>query len=111
MPIWKIGSVAEAPSVSLLQWRILETDDGTRHFVGSDKRDFTGRVSSAIQQFDPGNLRGETQSGRIYQLVGGAGYSDNGDYVWKNWCRVNDVKSYTDVTEQLLAGAGDGTSA
>ncbi|OBR53158.1 hypothetical protein [Paraburkholderia tropica] len=107
MPIWQIGPVADAPTVSLLEWRILKTNDGTRHFVGSDNRDMTGRVSSAITLFDGTLLRGETQSGRVYQLLGVAGYSSNGDYVWHNWCKVNDVKSYTDVTQLLLAGVSD----
>jgi hypothetical protein len=107
MPIWQIGPVADAPAVSLLEWRILETDDGTRHFVGSDERDMTGRVSSAIMLFDGALLRGETQSGRVYQLLGSAGFSSNGDYVWQTWCKVNDVNSYTDVTQLLLSEVSD----
>ncbi|MBR7915861.1 hypothetical protein KDX16_08395 [Burkholderia vietnamiensis] len=105
MPIWKIAPVNDEPGVSLIQWSILETDNGTRHFVGTDERDSTGRVSSDVMTFDHLTLRGQTQSGRVYQLIGRPGWSSNAEYVWKYWCRVNSVTSYTNVTEQLLAGA------
>jgi hypothetical protein len=103
MPVWNIGTVADEPTVSLLQWRILETEDGSRHFVGADERDLTGRVSTAIVLLDRVTLRGETESGRIYQLVGGSGLSSNADYVWHRWCSVNNVKAYADVTQQFVA--------
>jgi hypothetical protein len=108
MPIWKIAPVNDEPGVSLLQWSILETNDGTRHFVGADERDSTGRVSSQVVMFDRLTLRGQTQSGRVYQLIGQPGWSSNAEYVWKHWCQVNSVASYTDVTKQLLVGAEDG---
>jgi hypothetical protein len=107
MPIWKLPSASEVPEVTLSQWRILETDDGTRHFVGTDVLDSTGRVSSAIVTFDRVTLQGKTLSGRVYQLVGQEGWSGDAEYVWKGWCAVNDVKSYSDVTAQLLNGAND----
>ncbi|MBU9517615.1 hypothetical protein KTE45_03950 [Burkholderia multivorans] len=104
MPIWKIAAVSDEPGVSLIRWSILETDDGTRHFVGIDERDSTGRVSSQVVTFDRLALRGETQSGRVYQLIGQPGWSSNAEYVWKCWCEVHGVPSYTDVTKQLLVG-------
>ncbi|WP_322046646.1 hypothetical protein [Paraburkholderia sp. J67] len=107
MPIWNIASVATEPEVSLLRWRVLEIDDGTRHFVGLDDRNFTGRVSSAIVAFDLATQRGKTLSNRVYQLVGDPGHADNADYVWQEWCAVNQVKSFSDVTKQLLLGAVD----
>ncbi|MGF6596312.1 hypothetical protein P3T23_001019 [Paraburkholderia sp. GAS448] len=105
MPIWKIAPVSEEPEVSLLQWCILETSDGSRHFVGQDQRDCTGRVSSAVFLFDPIALRGTTRSGRVYQLVGTKGWENHAQYVWSRWCEVNNVTSYTDVTERMLSGA------
>lgn len=81
MPIWTLASVTAEPEVALSRWRILETTEGTRHFVGADERDHTGRVSSAIVLFDCRSLRGETQSGRIYHLIGEAGWSNDADYV------------------------------
>jgi hypothetical protein len=35
------------------------------------------------------------------------GRSDNADYVWQRWCEVNEVKSFSDVTAQVLAGVAD----
>lgn len=107
MALWSIASVAAEPEVSLARWRVLEIEDGTRHFVGADERDFSGRVSSAIVAFDQETLRGRTLSGRVYQLIGNPGRSDNADYVWQRWCEVNDVKSFSDVTGQLLGGVAD----
>jgi hypothetical protein len=107
MPIWRIAPVNEEPAVSLLQWSIRETNDGTRHFIGSDERDSTGRVSSQVITFDRVTLRGQTQSGRVYQLIGQPGRSSNAEYVWERWCKVNNVASYTDVTRKLLVGAED----
>jgi hypothetical protein len=104
MPIWKPAPIAQEPEVLLLQWRILETADGTRHFIGRNQYDYSGRVSSAISQFDRMALRGTTRSGRIYQLVGPDGWSGESQYVWERWCKVNEVASYTDITALLLAG-------
>ncbi len=108
MPIWSIASIAMEPEVSLVRWRVLEIDDGTRHFVGLNNRDLSGRVSSAIVAFDLAAQRGKTLSDRVYQLVGDPGHADNADYVWQAWCVVNQVKSFTDVTKQVLLGAADG---
>ncbi|KVK93974.1 hypothetical protein WJ47_00160 [Burkholderia ubonensis] len=110
MPIWRIAPVIDEPEVSLSRWKILETADGIRHFVGADSRDRTGRVSSEVVTFDPRSLRGETRSGRIYQLIGEPGRSDNADYVWKRWCELNSVTAFVDVTKQLLIGAEDDNS-
>ena len=85
MPIWRLPPSDDAPDVTLSSWRILEIDEGTRHFVGVDVLDFTGRVSSAITTFDRATLRGRTQSGRVYQLVGQDGWSLDSEYVWKQW--------------------------
>ncbi|MEX3984064.1 hypothetical protein AB4Y45_34440 [Paraburkholderia sp. EG287A] len=104
MPLWNIASVGAEPEVSIASWRILEINDGTRHFVGLDGRDFSGRVSSAIVEFDHETLRGQTLSGRVYQLIGTPGRSDNADYVWQQWCVVNEVESFSDVTKQLFSG-------
>ncbi|OXI92266.1 hypothetical protein CFB48_37240 [Burkholderia sp. AU33647] len=107
MALWKIGPVAAEPEVSIVRWRVLEIDGGTRHFVGADERDFSGRVSSPIVAFDHRTLRGKTQSGRVYQLVGQPGRSDNADYVWQCWCEGAGVESISDVTNEFLAGVVD----
>jgi hypothetical protein len=69
--------------------------------------DSSGRVSSPIVAFDPVTMQGKTQSGRIYELIGRKGWSLNVEYVWKRWCEMYEVTSYTDVTERLLEGAND----
>jgi hypothetical protein len=69
--------------------------------------DSSGRVSSPIVTFDPVTMQGKTQSGRIYELIGRKGWSLNVEYVWKRWCEMYEVTSYTDVTERLLEGAND----
>lgn len=89
------------------RWRIFETVDGSRHFVGVDMFDSSGRVSSPIVTFDPVTRQGTTQTGRIYELVGRKGSSLNVEYVWGRWCELYEVTSYSDVTELLLDGADD----
>ncbi|WP_454826656.1 hypothetical protein [Paraburkholderia xenovorans] len=104
MPVWRVASVNDEPQLSLVHWKILETGGGVRHFAGEDARDFTGRVSTPILKFDPALRRGTTQSGRVYQLVGPDGWSDNAQYLWERFCDVNDVTSYSDVTKDMFEG-------
>lgn len=103
MPVWSVSDTSSEPNVSISDWQIFETEHGSRHFVGSDIRDHTGRVSTAIQEFNLALLRGVTSSGRVYQLVGPRGCSADGQYIWAHWCAVNEVTSYTDVTAEVVA--------
>lgn len=105
MPVWNVPEVSIEPDMSISNWQILETELGSRHFVGNDVRDYTGRVSTAIREFDLNLLRGVTSSGRVYQLVGPRGCSADGQYLWERWCVINGVTSYTDVATEVLAGA------
>lgn len=107
MPIWRPRPASELPKIPLSRWRIFETEDGSRHFVGVDMFDSSGRVSSPIVTFDPVTMQGTTQTGRIYELVGRKGSSLNVEYVWIRWCELYEVASYTDVTERFLGGADD----
>jgi hypothetical protein len=107
MPIWTPAPITDEPEIRLLRWRILETADGTRHFVGCDERNFTGRVSSNVHFFDHERRVGTTCSGRSYQLVGPVGWSDAAQYVWEYWCKVNEVVSYVDVTARCLLESRD----
>ncbi|WP_321845821.1 hypothetical protein [Paraburkholderia bannensis] len=104
MPVWKPRPASESPKVPLSRWRIFETEDGSRHFVGVDMFDGSGRVSSTITTLDLVTMQGTTQTGRIYELVGKAGSSLHVDYVWARWCELYNVTSYTDVTNRLLEG-------
>jgi hypothetical protein len=103
MPVWSVLGVSAEPEMSISDWQILETQKGARHFAGNNVRDYTGRVSTAIQEFDFALLRGVTSSGRVYQLVGPPGCSANGQFIWERWCTVNGITSYTDVTTDVLA--------
>ena len=103
MPVWGIGSIEEEPQVEIIAWRIMQTEKGTRHFVGCDPRDRSGRVSSAIQEFDPVARVGRTRSGRVYQLRGDSGFNANAEYVWGRWCEYNRVVTSEDVTASALA--------
>lgn len=98
MPIWQSAPVAIDPQLTLTSWQILETDSGTRHFIGADVRDGTGRVSSAISQFDAAACKGVTESGRVYQLRGPSAHCEDAHYVWQRWCKWNGVVEFTDVT-------------
>jgi hypothetical protein len=89
---------------------VFETEDGSRHFVGVDMFDSSGRVSSPIVTFDPVTMEGTTHTGRIYELIGPKGSSLTADYVWSRWCEIYEVSSYTDVTESLLDGGDDDDS-
>ena len=101
MPFWKTVPIAHEPEVLLLQWSILETPGGRRHFVGRGQRDYSGRVKSNDSGFDRGSLRVTTRSRRIYQLVGPNGWSADLQYVWEHYCAVNHVTSHTDVTAPM----------
>jgi hypothetical protein len=110
MQVWTFGTVESEPQVRLSEWRVLEAGyvdretPRSRHFVGCDSRDGTGRVSSAITSLDVLKRRGSTRRGRIYELVGRSGSSSNAEYVWDMFCRINGVTSTTDVSQELLDG-------
>ena len=109
MPLWTFGPVESEPQVCLSDWTILEVtylDDSTsltRHLVGCDHYDGSGRVSSAIASFDVLRRRASSRRGRVYELLGRSGSSANAEYVWGLWCRINGVATFTDVTAELFS--------
>jgi hypothetical protein len=102
MSIWQARRVADEPEIVLVEWRIMQTDTGERHFVGVRRDQGTGRVSSAIAEFDTHTRVGVTRSGRKYVLEGAPGADGNADYVWAAWCYINRVGTYRDVTDEML---------
>lgn len=107
MSIWRPDDVETTPSIVMINWKVYEVAspywDGTsRHFVGYNKTEKAGRVSSEINSFDQDSMRGWTRSGRIYQLEGDPGTDEDAEYVWERWQKINDVISFNDVTEEYL---------
>lgn len=99
--IWETSPVTEVPEINLRSWRVIEIEDGTRHFIGYNETEGEGRVSSAIKTFDKKTMRGLTRSGRVYQLVGSAGFNGDAMYVWNRWKQINKVEVEKDVSEEL----------
>jgi hypothetical protein len=110
--IWATRPVIEEPSITLRDWTIIETveERPSRHFVGYNNAGREGRVSSPIVTFDSETLRGETRTGRVYQLGDGRGMK-NGDaeFVLGRWMRMYQV-TVEDITDQVLA-TGASTSS
>lgn len=109
MPVWKVDSIDVQPVIELRCWRVYETERGERHFVGQSIASATGRVSSAIQKFDPESRTGITRSGRQYVLQGGPGYDADAMHVWSVWSMVNAVIEAKNVTAEYLPAADDGS--
>jgi hypothetical protein len=109
MPIWQTKPVTEQPSITLEHWRIIETERNERHFVGYSPADREGRVSSAIQSFDPVTRRGVTRTGRVYALAGSPGIDSDAQYVLGCWVQINRVTALRDVTADVTA-TGPGTT-
>lgn len=103
MPIWKTLPVTGQFHLTLVRWRIFETERGERHFVGHCLEHERGRVSSAIERFDADTGRGITRSGRVYQLDGPASQDSDADYVLAVWVGINAVPSFRDVTAEVEA--------
>ncbi len=104
MPIWCVAAVNEQPEIILCDWRVVQIEDGSRHFVGYNVVDREGRVSTDIVKFDPETMIGVTRSGRAYLLQGDPGCHPDADATWDGWAALNKVQSATDVTETAKRG-------
>lgn len=102
MTIWRTTPVSQTPVLSLARWSVMQTETGSRHFVGYNVTEGEGRVSSAIVVYDPATRQGHTSTGRIYQLVGEPGYDSDASYTWNQWVAINRVTEQVDVTEEYL---------
>lgn len=90
--------------IRLVNWRfMLVYPDNTRHVVGIDARESTGRVSSAIKDFDPKTGRVNTYSRRVYVLVGSSRHDAKAQCVWNQWCSVNGVSGCTEKPIPFLS--------
>ena len=89
--------------VGMDTWSVVEVtctglSNATRHLVGIVNG--LGRVCSPIQDFDPSTMEATSRSGKIYELVGQPGKDPDAEYVFTQWCRLNDIDEYTDVTQE-----------
>ena len=93
--VWTTSSVSDEPQIELIHWDIKQDTAGNAYFVGNRADNGSGRVSTAIVEFDPERRRGRTQSGRVYELLGAQGYSSNGEYVWSIYKVANGITEPT----------------
>jgi hypothetical protein len=105
MSLYKPLSVDVIPELILVSWRVFEVssdlwEETTRHFVGYNIIEHSGRVSSPIKKFDKESMTGTTRSGRTYQLKDSSGCSADGLYVWDRWCEHNEITNIKDVTDE-----------
>jgi hypothetical protein len=94
MALWNVASVPDQPQIRLSNWTIKHCKEGD-FFVGTNTAEGTGRVSTKIVMFDQHNRRGRTESGRVYELIGSPGYSNDGEYVWNTYKVINRLTELT----------------
>lgn len=105
--IWVCAPVSERPEIVLTDWHVFEVQlpgrtDRTRHFAGQNATDIEGRASSAIVRLDAVTRKGITSSGRVYELLGGTGFTSDGQYTWNAWKRINGATDVVDVSPEIL---------
>jgi len=86
MEVWKSPPVELQRIVFLSCWQVMETDEGSRYFIGYSMETMSGRASIHIVKFDPETRRGVTGSGRIYELVGESGVDTEANHLWAVTC-------------------------
>ncbi|CAN5244046.1 hypothetical protein BH10PSE16_BH10PSE16_42640 [soil metagenome] len=110
--IWPIESVADSPEIALRQLQIFEVQlpqkpGRTRHFVGYSVQAQAGQVSSAIERLDPATMRGVTQSGRVYRLLGPPGCHEDAEHTWERWKSICGIADALDVTGSMDSSGGN----
>ena len=88
--------------VALINWRILQSGRGERHFVGVRLNTGRSHTSSAISQLNLNAMTGLTCTGS-YRLVGLPASDDTQTRIWAEWCAVVGVPSPFDVTAYVLS--------
>lgn len=101
MPVWTTTPVEAQPSLTLVNWQVMQLPDGDRHFVGYAPQNREGRTSSAIVEMDLERLQGVTSTGRVYQLIGPSGWNTDAEYVWRRWVVINQVTQWEDVSKEV----------
>ncbi|BFG77766.1 hypothetical protein PTKU46_57990 [Paraburkholderia terrae] len=106
MAFWSSSPVPESPTVALSDWCVYQIHAGTQHLVGrnDDDNDY-GHVSSAIESVNYPPLHAHSRSGRISELRTPGGLHPDASYTWYQWCLLNRVSWYVDVSSEYLCGA------
>lgn len=101
--LWKTADIATRADVTLVHWRVMETERSGRHFVGICRREQLARVSDSIKIFDPARRIGVTRAGVVYKLFGYSGFDLSVDHAWGDWRVEHRVSAYADVTNAMAA--------
>lgn len=94
-----VPSVIDDPCISLTAWTIVEADRGEYHLVGDNVATGLGRVSSAIERYDPLLMQFVTSSGRAYLVTNKGPVSSDAWYAWEAWASFNGVQSWREVID------------
>ena len=101
MPVWTVAPVTLQPSITLLDWQVMQLDNGDRHLVGYARENSEGRVSMGVVAFDFATPRAVTSSGSMYQLKGPPGRDRDAVYTWHRWVDINAAGRFDDVTHEV----------
>ena len=105
--IWKPADVTQEPETKLVDWQVYKVyleqlGEYTMHFNGYTLGAYgEGRVCSPVVEFDKNTMRGVTQSGRIYELVGAPGVNRDAEYVWRRWLGLNGSPEFICITDEF----------
>lgn len=99
--VWLATPITQTPSIELSCWSVWAIGE-KYYFVGYNETEREGRVSSAIRGIDPKTLRGVTDSGRTYQLLGEPGHDPDGMYIWQIILRNSRISTAEDVTALVM---------
>jgi len=95
--------VNQEPESTIFNWSVHRAiyydGDETDHLMGNIVGK-NGRVTSAVKWLNPAERKIITISGRVYQLAGPAGFSNEAEFIWKTWKIKHGVTSDTDVSAE-----------
>lgn len=84
MSIWRMPSVEDQPTVTLVRWRVLRLQVKKMSIdlvLGWCLEDGHARMSTPIRQHDAKARTLTTQSGRVYVVEGAPDYDDEAQYI------------------------------
>lgn len=104
---WTITPIEEEPTVELEEWSVFEVQLASRnmptcHLCGHRRQNPFGKVSSPICEVDPARRRLSTESGQVYELLGGPGVSTGIATTRTEWLAKYRLNTFTDVTDEFV---------